>query len=82
MEQIVHALEGHASPTDLQQRSSTLYSSSASSVYNAQHMKMLREQVYGISGYSDSTSEYGLNPSVSSSEGPANNLTKNTATNT
>ncbi|XP_015885229.1 proline-rich receptor-like protein kinase PERK1 [Ziziphus jujuba] len=82
MSQIVHALEGHASPTDLQQRSSTLYSSSASSVYNAQHMKMLREQVYGISGYSDSTSEYGLNPSVSSSEGPANNLTKNTATNT
>lgn len=72
MEQIVHTLEGHASLLELQQGSSTVYSSSASSEYNAKHIKTLNitmaGQVYGISGYSQSTSEYGLNPSASSSE--------------
>lgn len=83
MSQIVRALEGDASLADLNDAirpgHSTLYSSHGSSDYDTsqynEDMKKFRKmalgsQEYGASSeYSGRTSEYGLNPSGSSSEG-------------
>lgn len=77
--QIVHALEGHVSLMDLDEGMPpglSLHGYSGSSNFDAhkcmEEMKRfnmtLEGQEYGISKYSESTSEYGLNPSVSSSE--------------
>jgi hypothetical protein len=78
--QIVHALEGHVSLMDLDEgmppRLGSLYGYSGSSNFDAQkcmeEMKKfsmaLESQEYGFSKYSESTSEYGLDPSGSSSE--------------
>ncbi|GMN39914.1 hypothetical protein TIFTF001_009136 [Ficus carica] len=79
MIQIVHALEGHTSLMDLREGivpgSSTVYSSRSSS-YNTHQYKndlnkfhiTIADQENGSTTYSGSTSQYGLNPSVSSSE--------------
>ncbi|XP_021819342.1 proline-rich receptor-like protein kinase PERK15 [Prunus avium] len=68
MSQVVHALEGVASLTDLREGmtpgNSTLHNSLGNSYYSSQQYK----EEYGISMYSGTTSEYGLNPSGSSSE--------------
>ncbi|XP_041019344.1 proline-rich receptor-like protein kinase PERK15 [Juglans microcarpa x Juglans regia] len=78
MIQIVRALEGHVSLTDLDQGmlpgQSTPYTSSGSSNFEAHNsmkfnMTMKNQiQEYGLRRYSESTSEYGVNPSGSSSE--------------
>ncbi|KAG2699738.1 hypothetical protein I3760_07G204200 [Carya illinoinensis] len=76
MSQIVRALEGHVSLRDLDQGmllgQSTPYTSSGSSNFEAHNsMKFnmtMKNQEYGLSRYSESTSEYGVNPSGSSSE--------------
>ncbi|KAL1554898.1 Proline-rich receptor-like protein kinase perk1 [Salvia divinorum] len=83
MSQVVRALEGDVSLSDLNEGitpgHSTVYSSQGSSDYDTaqynEDMKKFRKmalgtQEYGSSGlYSNPTSEYGLNPSGSSSEG-------------
>ncbi|KAL0427034.1 UNVERIFIED_CONTAM: Proline-rich receptor-like protein kinase PERK1 [Sesamum latifolium] len=83
MSQVVRALEGDVSLSDLNEGirpgHSTVYSSYGSSDYDTvqynEDMKKFRKmalgsQEYGSSGqYSNPTSEYGLNPSGSSSEG-------------
>ncbi|XP_042066417.1 proline-rich receptor-like protein kinase PERK1 [Salvia splendens] len=83
MSQVVRALEGDVSLSDLNEGirpgHSTVYSSHGSSDYDTaqynEDMKKFRKmalgsQEYGSSGlYSNPTSEYGLNPSGSSSEG-------------
>ncbi|KAK9148815.1 hypothetical protein Scep_007572 [Stephania cephalantha] len=82
MSQVVRALEGDASISDLHEGlrpgQSNVYSSYGSSDYdNNQYnedMKKFRKmalasQEYGSSEYSAPTSEYGLQPSASSSEG-------------
>lgn len=80
---MVRALEGDVSLSDLNEGirpgHSTVYSSHGSSDYDTaqynEDMKKFRKmalgsQEYGSSGlYSNPTSEYGLNPSGSSSEG-------------
>ncbi|CAK7353354.1 unnamed protein product [Dovyalis caffra] len=82
MSQIVHALEGGMSAQDLnagifRPRHSTLYGSSRSSSSNSYqyeenmksfNMASVGRQPDGISGYTGTTSEYGLNPSSSSSD--------------
>ncbi|XP_059460823.1 proline-rich receptor-like protein kinase PERK2 isoform X2 [Corylus avellana] len=77
---IVHALEGHVSLMDFDEGMppglGSLYGYSGSSNFDAQkcmeEMKKfsmaLESQEYGFSKYSESTSEYGLDPSGSSSE--------------
>lgn len=81
--QVVRALEGNVSLSDLNEGvrpgQSSMYSSHGSSDYDTmqynEDMKKFRKlafasQEYGSTGhYSNPTSEYGLNPSVSSSEG-------------
>ncbi|KAL2555196.1 Proline-rich receptor-like protein kinase PERK5 [Forsythia ovata] len=83
MSQVVRALEGNVSLSDLNEGirpgHSSVYSSYGSSDYDAmqynEDMKKFRKialasQEYGSTDqYSNPTSEYGLNPSVSSSEG-------------
>ncbi|KAK3034346.1 hypothetical protein RJ639_032244 [Escallonia herrerae] len=82
MSQVVRALEGDVSLSDLNEGikpgHSTVYSSHGSSDYDtAQHKEALKKfrkmalesQEYASSEYSRPTSEYGLNPSGSSSEG-------------
>ncbi|KAG6589916.1 Proline-rich receptor-like protein kinase PERK1, partial [Cucurbita argyrosperma subsp. sororia] len=82
MSQVVHALEGEASLSDLnkgvQPGHSSVYSSHGSSDYDTsqynEDMKKFRKmalasQEYG-SEYSEPTSEYGLYPSGSSGDGP------------
>ncbi|KAK2985309.1 hypothetical protein RJ640_024305 [Escallonia rubra] len=82
MSQVVRALEGDVSLSDLNEGikpgHSTVYSSHGSSDYDtAQHKEDLKKfrkmalesQEYASSEYSRPTSEYGLNPSGSSSEG-------------
>ncbi|KAF8388982.1 hypothetical protein HHK36_025666 [Tetracentron sinense] len=82
MSQIVRALEGDASLADINEGirpgHSTVYSSYGSSDYDTsqykEDMKKFRKMAlasheYGSSEYSGPTSEYGLNPSGSSSEG-------------
>ncbi|PON76496.1 Mitogen-activated protein kinase kinase kinase [Parasponia andersonii] len=81
MSQIVHALEGHSSLRDLHEGttpgSSSLYSSSSCNYSVHQHKNDLNQFHLTIADdqddstknwYSGSTSEYGLNPSVSSGE--------------
>lgn len=80
--QVVRALEGDVSLSDLNEGirpgHSTVYSSHGSSDYDTaqynEDMKKFRKMAlqskeYGSSEYSGPTSEYGLNPSGSSSEG-------------
>ncbi|KAK6941517.1 Serine-threonine/tyrosine-protein kinase, catalytic domain [Dillenia turbinata] len=82
MSQIVHALEGDVSLSDLNEGirpgHSTVYGSHGSSDYDTHQYKedmqkfrklALASQEFGTSEYSNPTSEYGLQPSVSSSEG-------------
>ncbi|KAF8400790.1 hypothetical protein HHK36_014092 [Tetracentron sinense] len=82
MSQIVRALEGDVSLTDLDEGirpgHSTVYSSYESSDYDTsqynEDMKKFRKMAlaskeYGTSEYGGPTSEYGLHPSSSSSEG-------------
>lgn len=82
MSQVVRALEGDVSLSDLNEGirpgHSTVYSSHGSSDYDTaqynEDMKKFRKMAlqsreYGSSEYSGPTSEYGLNPSGSSSEG-------------
>ncbi|CAI9779921.1 unnamed protein product [Fraxinus pennsylvanica] len=83
MSQVVRALEGNVSLSDLNEGirpgQSSMYSSHGSSDYDTmqynEDMKKFRKlalasQEYGSTGhYSNPTSEYGLNPSGSSSEG-------------
>ncbi|KAK9269123.1 hypothetical protein L1049_000892 [Liquidambar formosana] len=82
MSQVVRALEGDVSLSDLNEGirpgHSTVYSSYGSSDYDTsqynEDMKKFRKMAlasreYGSSEYSGPTSEYGLNPSGSSSEG-------------
>ncbi|KAJ8568883.1 hypothetical protein K7X08_032580 [Anisodus acutangulus] len=83
MSQVVRALEGDVSLSDLNEGirpgHSTVYSSYGSSDYDASQynedmtkfrIMALASQEYGSTDqYSNSTSEYGLNPSGSSSEG-------------
>lgn len=82
IEQVVRALEGDVSLSDLNEGirpgHSTVYSSYGSSDYDTaqynEDMKKFRKMAlqsreYGSSEYSGPTSEYGLNPSGSSSEG-------------
>ncbi|KAK3041675.1 hypothetical protein RJ639_001485 [Escallonia herrerae] len=82
MSQVVRALEGDVSLSDLNEGikpgHSSVYSSQGSSDYDtAQHKEDLKKfrkmalesQEYTSSEYSRPTSEYGLNPSGSSSEG-------------
>ncbi|XP_058074354.1 proline-rich receptor-like protein kinase PERK1 [Magnolia sinica] len=82
MSQVVRALEGDVSLEALNEGvrpgHSTLYSSYGSSDYDSgqynEDMKKFRKMAlasheYGSSEYSGRTSEYGLNPSASSSEG-------------
>lgn len=82
MSQVVRALEGDVALSDLNEGirpgHSTVYSSYGSSDYDTaqynEDMKKFRKMAleskeYGSSEYSGPTSEYGLNPSGSSSEG-------------
>ncbi|KAL4269507.1 hypothetical protein GQ457_HM001210 [Hibiscus cannabinus] len=83
MSQIVRALEGDASLSDLNEGirpgQSGMYSSYGSSDYDTsqynEDMKKFRKMALGTqeyvtsSEYSEPTSEYGLNPSGSSNEG-------------
>ncbi|XP_031266002.1 proline-rich receptor-like protein kinase PERK15 [Pistacia vera] len=77
MSQVIRALEGDVSFTKIDEairlRDSTIYSCSGSSNYDShqyrEEMKkfnMSLRKECGINGYSESTSEYGLNPSGSS----------------
>ncbi|XP_062018807.1 proline-rich receptor-like protein kinase PERK1 [Rosa rugosa] len=80
MSQIVHALEGVASLMDLQEGvtpgNSAVYNCLGNSHYNSRQYEedlknstvTMPSQEYGISRYTETTSEYGLNPSGSSSE--------------
>ncbi|KAL6215600.1 hypothetical protein ACLB2K_015029 [Fragaria x ananassa] len=84
MSQIVNALEGVASLMDLREGvapgNSAVYNGTGNSYYNSrQYEEDLKNSTvtmpspeYGISRYAETTSEYGLNPSGSSSE-TANN---------
>lgn len=80
-EQVIRALEGDASLSDLNEGirpgHSTIYSSHGSSDYDTRQynedLKKFRRmafasQEYGSSEYSESTSEYGAHPSGSSTE--------------
>ncbi|KAJ4950291.1 hypothetical protein NE237_027123 [Protea cynaroides] len=78
MSQIVRALEGDLSLSNLNEGISTLYGSYASSDYDTiqfnEDMKKFpkmtfNSQEYGSNGYSEPTSKYGLYQSGSSSEG-------------
>ncbi|KAM5565473.1 proline-rich receptor-like protein kinase PERK1 [Rosa sericea] len=80
MSQIVHALEGVASLMDLRggvtPGNSAVYNCLGNSHYNSRQYEedlknstvTMPSQEYGISIYTETTSEYGLNPSGSSSE--------------
>lgn len=89
MSQIVRALEGDVSLSDLNEGirpgHSALYSSHGSSDYDTsqynEDLKKFRKmalasQEYGSSEYSDPTSEYGVNPSVSGSENSSRQTTR------
>ncbi|KDP34216.1 hypothetical protein JCGZ_07787 [Jatropha curcas] len=80
MSKVVRALEGHISAMDLYEVTepdhNTLYDFASTSDYDhfqynhdrKEHDMALSSRQYGISGYSGTTSEYGLNPSSSSSD--------------
>ncbi|KAK9706026.1 hypothetical protein RND81_07G099900 [Saponaria officinalis] len=89
MSQVVRALEGEVSLSDLNEGirpgHSSMYSSYGSSDYETgqynEDMKKFRQvalasQEYGSSEYGGTTSEYGLYPSGSSSEGPSRQTTR------
>lgn len=89
MSQIVRALEGDVSLSDLNEGirpgHSALYSSHGSSDYDTsqynEDLKKFRKmalasQEYGSSEYSEPTSEYGANPSVSGSENSSRQTTR------
>ncbi|KAL9242366.1 hypothetical protein vseg_016375 [Gypsophila vaccaria] len=89
MSQVVRALEGEVSLSDLNEGMrpghSSMYSSYGSSDYETgqykEDMKKFRQvalasQEYGSSEYGGTTSEYGMYPSGSSSEGPSRQTTR------
>ncbi|KAH9613860.1 hypothetical protein KSS87_013091 [Heliosperma pusillum] len=89
MSQVVRALEGEVSLSDLNEGmrpgQSSMYSSYGSSDYESgqykEDMKRFRQvalasQDYGSSEYGGTTSEYGMYPSGSSSEGPSRQTTR------
>ncbi|KAK9697673.1 hypothetical protein RND81_08G053000 [Saponaria officinalis] len=89
MSKVVRALEGEVSLSDLNEGvkpgQSSMYSSHGSSDYDTgqykEDMKKFRQvalasQDYGSSEYGATTSEYGLNPSGSSTEEPSRQTTR------